>query len=200
VKLQYAVLAAAALYGGTEPDLLREAIERSQAALRCEETREQRRRARARREYDALASEMAHLLRERERERRETSRRTQAALEQARRLRSIARDTAQRAARTRNDTRAALQQAPVTIRSDDHGQAGAEGATVPAALTAGDGALSLRARPSSLKRDRDRGTTSTGRTVPGECTREVTLDTGVSVPKLVTTTVDPATSSTDSAI
>ena len=130
----------------------REAIERSQAALRREETREQRRRARARREFDALASEMAHILRERERERRETTRRTQAAREQARRLRSIARDTAERAARTRSDTRAAWQQASVAIRSDDHGQARAEGATVPAALTAEDGALSLRARPSSQPR------------------------------------------------
>jgi hypothetical protein len=37
-----------------------------------------------------------------------------------------------------------------------------EAETVPAGLRSGDGPLSIRVRPSSLKRDRDRGTTSTG--------------------------------------
>ena len=46
-----------------------------------------------------------------------------------------------------------------------------------AGLRAGDGLRSVRARPSSIKRDRDRRTTSTGK-MPGERTCKVTLDPG----------------------
>src|ERR1700736_4910338 len=48
-----------------------------------------------------------------------------------------------------------------------------------AGLGAGDGPLSVRVRPSSIKHDCDRRTTSTGEGA-GERTREVTLDTGAS--------------------
>ena len=56
----------------------------------------------------------------------------------------------------------------------------AEAARVLAGLRSGDGPLSVRVRPSSLKRNCDRRTTSTGEKVPGERIREVTLDPGVS--------------------
>jgi hypothetical protein len=52
-----------------------------------------------------------------------------------------------------------------------------EGARALAGLRSRDGPLSVRVRPSSLKRDRARRTTSTGN-VPGARTREVTLDPG----------------------
>ena len=53
-----------------------------------------------------------------------------------------------------------------------------EGARALAGLRSGDGPLSVRVRPSSLKRDCARRTTSTGGKMPGQRTREVTLDPG----------------------
>ena len=47
----------------------------------------------------------------------------------------------------------------------------AEGARVLAGLISGDGPLSVRVRPSSLKRDRDRRTTSTGESAWSTYTR-----------------------------
>jgi hypothetical protein len=54
----------------------------------------------------------------------------------------------------------------------------AAGAGVLAGLRAGDGPLSVRARPSSIKRDCGRRATRTGGRCPEERTREVTLDPG----------------------
>ena len=140
----------------------RQAIERSQAFLRRDEARRQQRRARDQRERHALVGQIVILRGDREREQRETVRRTHAVREQARRLRSIARDSAERAASILNDTRAVRQQASIAICSGQRGQAQTESAMVLTRLTVGDGPLSVRDRPSSLKRDRDRRTTSTG--------------------------------------
>jgi hypothetical protein len=61
--------------------------------------------------------------------------------------------------------------APVRARQFD-------GKLRPADLRSEDGPLSVRVRPSSLKRDCPRRTTSTGGKVPGKRTREVALDPG----------------------
>jgi hypothetical protein len=56
----------------------------------------------------------------------------------------------------------------------------AEGARVQPGLRSGDGPLSVRARPSRLKRDCARRATSTGGKCLVNASREVTLDPGVS--------------------